>query len=300
MDKPDVNALAAKMIEAVRGFVGRAEEAIDRRVAVIAGQLEAKIAAVPAGPKGDKGDAGESVRGEKGDKGDRGGDGSPGKDADAAEVAALIPKPKDGAPGKDVDPEFIKAEVVRAVAALPQAKDGKDGAPGIKGEIGEPGRDAAELDVLPSIDEAKSYRRGTWASHNGGLIRASRQTEPVKEGAIVEAGWVVMVEGIAAVVATQGDDPREITVAAMLTSGTKAVTAFTVPMVIDKGVWREGEHQKGDHVSWDGSGWIAQRKTSAKPGTSPDDWRLSTKRGRDGKDGGNSGGAPAAPVVRLK
>jgi len=150
------------------------------------------------------------------------------------------------------------------------------------------------MEILPSIDESKSYRRGTWASHAGGLIRAERATDPVTDG-LTKAGWCVMVEGLACPpIITQGDDPREITVATMLTSGVKAVSAFHVPMVIDKGVWREGPHEKGDHVSWDGSGWIAQRATTDKPGTS-DAWRLSTKRGRDGKDGS----APTQAVKEL-
>jgi hypothetical protein len=73
-----------------------------------------------------------------------------------------------------------------------------------------------------------------------------------------------------------------------------------VPMIIDKGVWREGEYEKGDAVSWDGSGWISQRKTTEKPGTS-DAWRLSTKRGRDGKDGKSFDTPPhVTPVVRVK
>jgi hypothetical protein len=178
------------------------------------------------------------------------------------------------------------------------AADGRDGRDGVDGKDGEPGRDAAELDILPSIDEAKSYRRGTWASHNGGLIRAARATDPVVDGALLDAGWVVMVEGMACPpVVSQGEDPREITIAAMLTSGVKAIATLRIPAVLDKGVWREGPHEQGDHVSWDGSGWIAQRATTDKPGTS-DAWRLSTKRGRDGKD------APVppqpTPVVRTK
>lgn len=211
-------------------------------------------------------------------------------------VAAIPPAQngKDGAPGRDgvdgkngepVHPDtvalMIRAAVDNAVAAIPRAKDGA------------PGRDAAELVLLPSIDETRRYAAGTWAAYQGGLIRASRATDPITAG-LSAAGWTVMVEGVAAIETTQGDDPRAIEVSTVLTSGTKKVTAFRVPMVIDRGVWREGEHQAGDHVSWDGSGWIAQVKTSAKPGTSTD-WRLSTKRGRDGKDGKSFA---AAAIVR--
>jgi hypothetical protein len=54
-------------------------------------------------------------------------------------------------------------------------------------------------------------------------------------------------------------------------------------VVIDRGVWREGqEYKAGDGVTWAGSYWIAQKDTSAKP-DSGDGFRLAVKRGRDGK-----------------
>lgn len=267
MDKTIMNALAEKMIGAVKSHVAAAAAGLAARLDA----LEVRMNALPPGPQGERGE--------------RGADAPPADlPAIAESVAALV------------RPAMIE-EVWKRVEAVadetPAPKDGKDG------RDGAPGRDAAELDILPSIDEAKSYRRGTWASHNGGLIRAARQTDAVADGALIAAGWVVITEGLACPpVITQGDDPREITVTSMLTSGVKASASFRIPMVIDRGVWREGEHEAGDHVSWDGSGWIAQRATTDKPGTS-DAWRLSTKRGRDGKDGGD---APKAgtPVVRTK
>jgi hypothetical protein len=49
------------------------------------------------------------------------------------------------------------------------------------------------------------------------------------------------------------------------------------------GVWQPGLHKRGDAVTWNGSLFIAQRDTEAKPETS-DAWRMAVKRGRDGKD----------------
>ncbi|RVO34818.1 hypothetical protein [Sinorhizobium meliloti] len=61
--------------------------------------------------------------------------------------------------------------------------------------------------------------------------------------------------------------------------------SFAMPVVIDRGVYRDGsEYKAGDGVTWGGSFWIAQKDTSAKPDAG-DDWRLSVKRGRDGKNG---------------
>ena len=44
-----------------------------------------------------------------------------------------------------------------------------------------------------------------------------------------KAGWLVMVEGLAAVDVTQGADSRELTVTTTLTSGLKAASTFRIP-----------------------------------------------------------------------
>lgn len=307
MDKADASALAQKMVAAVRDFVARSETAINDRLT----QFEFRLAAIPAG---EKGDPGKSVTVD---------DVAPLVASAVAKAVAELPPPKPGEPGKtaEVDYQRIMADlsatmkalidtgVAAAVAQIPAAQPGKDAEPIHPDTVarlvaeqvskamaalvlptakdGDDGRDAAQLEPLPGIDETRSYPRGTWASHAGGLIRAARATDPLTDD-LAKAGWVVMVEGVAAVVVTQGDDPRQMEVAAMLTSGTKAIAPFYVPMVIDKGIWRDGEYKQGDHVTTDGSGWIAQRGTHDRPGTS-DAWRLSTKKGRDGKD------APAGP-----
>ncbi|HSW83554.1 MAG TPA: hypothetical protein VLH12_08770 [Usitatibacter sp.] len=223
---------------------------------------------------------------------------------EVAKAIAAMPPPKDGEDGRDgkdgldgasvhqdTVAVMVADQVAKAVAAIPRPKDGLDG---------EAGRDAAELDILPSIDESKSYRRGQWASHAGGLIRAARATDPVVEGDITAAGWVVMVEGLACPpVVTQGDDPREITVAAMLTSGVKAVTTFRMPAMVYREVWRDGEYEQGDVVTWSGSAWHCQQKTTDQPGTSAT-WKLMVKKGAPGKDGGGDSSPPVRDVVRVK
>lgn len=56
-----------------------------------------------------------------------------------------------------------------------------------------------------------------------------------------------------------------------------------VSVVLDRGVYKEGtEYQAGDGVTWGGSFWIAQQKTTEKP-DGGDCWRLAVKRGKDGK-----------------
>ncbi len=60
---------------------------------------------------------------------------------------------------------------------------------------------------------------------------------------------------------------------------------LTMPIVIDRGVFVQGkEYEPGDGVTWAGSFWIAQQKTTDKPDDKTS-WRLAVKKGRDGRDG---------------
>lgn len=279
--------------EMVRAFVTEQLPGIlDDVQVVLAQRVEAAIASIPRPKDGKDGAAGRD--------GVDGRDGAPGKDGRDG---------VDGQDGKDADPELMRAAIVhevqqRLAAALTEipkpenGRDGRDGRDGKDGKDGMPGRDALALSILPGIDEARSYPRGTWAKHAGGLICAERDTEAIKEGDMAAAGWSVAVDGVAAVVVTQGEDLRTITISSMLTSGLRAETSFQVPVVLERGVYKDDvEYAQGDGVTWDGSFWIAQRRTKAKPGTCAD-WRLAVKRGRDGKDAG----APrvATGPVRVK
>jgi hypothetical protein len=72
--------------------------------------------------------------------------------------------------------------------------------------------------------------------------------------------------------------------------------SFKMPIVIDRGVWREGSFEKGDGVTWGGHYWIAKQDTMDKPEPNGGPWRLAVKRGRDGKDGGAPQTPPRGPV----
>lgn len=55
------------------------------------------------------------------------------------------------------------------------------------------------------------------------------------------------------------------------------------PFPIYRGVHEAGkEYEPGDMVTWAGSQWHCDAKTTSKPGEG-DDWTLAVKRGRDGK-----------------
>ena len=64
----------------------------------------------------------------------------------------------------------------------------------------------------------------------------------------------------------------------------RQVASFKWPVVIYRGVYQTGrEYDAGDMLTYQGSGWIAQRATSAKPDSPNSGFQLAVKRGRDGK-----------------
>lgn len=218
-------------------------------------------------------------------------DGEPGKDAEpvdlealAIKAAALIPVPKDGEPGKDAQPVDLKE--VAALVEVPEAPEVDLESLAIKAAAlipvpevrpAQDGRDALHLEILPSIEEAKTYPRNTYAKHDGGLWRSFEQTSAMR-------GWECIVEGLKAVSVTQDGD-REFSVTLAKSSGAEVVQKFALPIQIYKGVYRDGEkYDAHDNVTWAGSQWTSTKaENTDKPGTSAA-WTLCVKAGRNGKD----------------
>ena len=228
-------------------------------------------------------------------------DGEDGKDVDIADVKLLvdaavtaavaeIPAPKDGVDGCSADPEEIKAMVAEAVSAIPPAKDGesvsvdqvkemlegivKEAVAGIELPKPENGRDAAELDIMPLIDEAKSYPRGVYATHRGGLWKSHSTTHGMK-------GWECIVDGIFKTVVNRIDD-RNFCFIVERASGSISKLPFEVESTRYKKIYVEGrEYNKGDFVTWAGSLWHCNEKTVEKPGEGSEAWTLAVKKGRD-------------------
>jgi len=322
MAKIKGEALGRLMVAAVEDFVARAISALTPRFEALENGLKTQPAAGVKGDAGDKGEPGEpGPKGDKGDpgevltvKGEQGEPGVKGEKGDDATVdpiqlknivdesvtaaVAKLPQPvngkdgQDGKPGESIHPDtiarMINEQVAAAVANLPrtQAVDGRDG------------RDALSLEILPAIDEAKSYPRGTFAEHRGGTIRSIRNTDPITDG-LEKAGWTVVVNGIDSETEVPSDEGRTLTRTTHYTNGRQLVRTIKSNVVLDRGVWRDGEYQAGDGVTLGGSFWIAQRVTTDKPETS-DAWRLAVKRGRDGKDGKPPEAPAASTPVRLK
>lgn len=170
-----------------------------------------------------------------------------------------IPVPRDG---KDYDPAVLKQAVDDAVAALPPAQDG---------------RDALQLEIQPFIDEGKSYTRGSYATHNGGLWRAYEKTHGMR-------GWECIVDGVSDVDISMNGQ-RNFIVTVNRASGASEKKSFDIPTMVYRGVFKSGdEYLPGDTVTWGGSLWHCDEQTQGKPGeTGSKGWTLAAKRGRDGR-----------------
>jgi integrin beta 3 len=95
----------------------------------------------------------------------------------------------------------------------------------------------------------------------------------------------------------QHDGERAFTFKFVRGERVKEIGAFAVPVVLDRGVFKEGAtYDRGDGVTFGGSFFIAQKHTAAKPEDAGGDWRLAVKRGREGREG--KPGPPGPQGVR--
>ena len=197
----------------------------------------------------------------------------------AEELIANIPVPepvhgKDGADGKSVEVKdlepIINELVKKAASELPVPKDGADG------------KDATDITILPEIDFSKSYPRGTWAHHKGGLWKTYSATNG-------ERGWDCVVKGVDAV-SIDKDSERDITINISLSNGDIVQKSFHEPVLLYKGIYdekRDGEYTEGDTVTCGGSVWYCKSDNPGRPSTENRNWQLAVKHGQHGKDGRN-------------
>lgn len=173
------------------------------------------------------------------------------------EAVKSIPAPRNGVDGKDVDlgvvDTMVKTAVSEAVKAIPAPRDGDRGADGV-------GVAGAVID------------------RSGSLILTMSNGEAKSLGRIVGDDGLGFDD-----LSIEYDGERDVTLSFSKGDRVKSAT-LSLPMVIDRGVWKERSYEQGDGVTWRGSFWIAQSKTLSKPDESSSDWRLAVKRGRDGKD----------------
>lgn len=190
----------------------------------------------------------------------------------ARAAAELIPAPESGKDGKDgMDGKDGKD----GADGLP-GKDGEDGLPGKDGANGKDGKDADPVSekAIGDAVAAQFERRFadltlSWERQARDAISKALDKMPTpKDG----------VDGLPADAIEITQSSRDVTIQV----GEKSHT-IRLDTVIDQGVWKEGNYQKGDGVSFGGSFWIAQEDTADAPSTSKA-WRLAVKKGRDGRD----------------
>lgn len=262
--------MAGQLFERFKAFVDDAMAGAMRRIV----EIEKTIKEMPV-PKDGK----DGIDGINGKDGADGKDGEPGKDgADGTNGKDGIDG-KNGADGISVDVDAIERavneRVEKRLAEIEQPRDGRDGQQGPRGERG---RDALQIDILPDINPEKSYPRGTFATHRGGLWRSKATTDGMQ-------GWECIVDGMHELTLRQDEnDPRTLHVAISKSAGDTVMGRYFIPTVIDKGVFREEDaasYVKGDGLTFGGSWYITQKDNpQGKPGQSPD-FRLAAKRGRD-------------------
>lgn len=224
-----------------------------------------------------------------------------------AEAVAALPAAKDGKngiDGKDADPDVVRTLVADAVAQIPRPRDGKDGAgvtvdqvmPELKAELqravsalplpkdGAPGKDGKSVtveDFLPIFETAvvkallDMERRGMET-----IQRCMDRIEKPKDGKDGRDG----VDGLGYEDFTEEFDGERTITRTYERGGQKKTFVHKFPVVLERGIHKHGQsYERGDGVTFGGNYWIAQRDTSDKPGES-DAWRLAVRKGRDGKD----------------
>lgn len=209
---------------------------------------------------------------------------------EARSLPATVPgEPgKDGTDGVSIDPaeveQMVGVAVAKAIADLPTPADGKDGTDGKDGLDGTDGKDGEK-----GLDGNDGAGIGDLLIDRDGALVAT-----FTDGRTKSLGIVIGKDGLDGSAGTDGKDAlgfddisvdhdgeRQFVIRFVQGERTKEF-AFDIPVILDRGVWRDGEYKAGDAVTWAGSLWIAQSDTKAKP-DSGEGWRLSVKRGRDGK-----------------
>lgn len=271
----DPKKLAEEIFAAVRDYLQRSLEPLRVQLAAVQSEQRAAPIAGPAGEVGPRGEPGQpGARGEKGEPGPQGAVGEPGPRGERGE------KGDTGEPGLAGEPGPVG----------PPGPKGDPGAPGAAGEKGAPGadgRDALEIDILPAITGGKSYPRGTYASHRGGVWKALRPTDELAEdGDAHVAGWACVVRGIDEIAVEAGEDLRTFALGVRMSDGKTVDKVFRQPVIIDRGVYKaDRQYEAGDGVTWDGSFSIAQRSVRGEKPNESAAWRMAVRRGNNGKDG---------------
>jgi hypothetical protein len=272
MDGIAIRAMMAEIAPVIREFVAEAQEPLFGRIS----SLEAEKDALTARCKALEGAAAKPIEIDL----------VPVEKLIEAEIAKL-PAPE---PAKEVDQEQLAAMVNEAVSALPTPQDGKsveieDVLPAIVSEVekavasipvpkdgkdGKDGKDAAGI-----VEALKDNGELVLTLQDGRLIRTGiRDGEKGQDGrdgfSLDDFDMERGADGRTYILKFQrGEVSHEY--------------EWTLPTPAYCGVFKQGEeYAPGDFVTWGGSLWHCNERTTDKPDAGP--WTLACKKGRDGRD----------------
>lgn len=161
-------------------------------------------------------------------------------------------------------------QLVKAIPAAATGERGEKGDVGERGAEGIPGRDGR--DGLAGVVGAS----GT-PGEKGVDGRDGRDGKDGADGITLEQLEAALEVKVTELLAKAVVVDREFRI------GDRVVARLAFPEY--KGVWAEGTYERGDNVTWGGSGWMCVAETTTeKPDGTTKDWVLMIKKGRDGKD----------------
>lgn len=255
---------------------------------------------------------------------------------EVGKAVSAIRVPEDGksVTTEDVQP-IVAAAVSKAMAELPQPKDGAPGPagqPGPAGPAGADGRDAEPVSIsdveglvnraIAALPRAKDGigLAGALIDRDGQLVvtltdGTSKTLGPVVGKDIDPAAVQAMViEEVAKIPrpkdGAKGTDGRDgsLEQLRLVKAGDRTFRfvfkngdlvdggEFSLPFVLDRGVYdQEKAYEPGDGVTWNGSFWIAQVETTSRPGT-PDGAKAWRLAVKKGNDGREGKIGPTGPV----
>lgn len=202
-------------------------------------------------------------------------DGVNGKDASEIAITErvlaniVIPEPikgEKGDKGDNADIDFVKDLVIKAVSELPLPKDGKDG------QNGKDGTSVYIDDLKPHLDASIAKWQLDFERIAYDTLQKSVAAFPKPEkGDKGEDGFGI----------ESFEQVDERTVKAVYRRGDEVIEKeFKFPTLIYRNVFKQGNYEKGDAVTFGGAIWIAKKDTDKAP-TDGEDWQLAVRRGKD-------------------
>lgn len=202
--------------------------------------------------------------------------------SDLAGIRATIEAWSAPEPDCEVMRGMVETAVSEAISAIPVPKDGKDGRDGVDGKDGLPGERGEKGECGVGV-------AGAFIERDGSLAVTLSNGEVKNLGPICGKDGSPGHDGKDGIGFDDLDLVEDASGLSLKFIKGETVKSFPLPVVIDRGVFRDGQtYQKGSGVTWGGRYWIAQETTSDKPDGGKS-WRLAVNKGRDGKDAKKAG-----------